>query len=173
MPLSAREHSNGCKRSLSWKWGQGHQSSGLTRAGGMRNLGGGGVLLGGACSLSFFQGDSIWAGVCQMDSLHWKPASQVSPPERVAWTSLEILKGLTEGQDQEMRRPRSFCDPHRDAVKVKHMMSSVTPRLTGRIPSYGLEVWEASSDCLRSVFGLSEKEGQSWALPGGLPHQVV
>lgn len=75
-----------------------------------------------------------------MDSLRWKPDSQVSPPERVAWTSLEILKGLTEGQDQETRRPRSFCYPHRDAMKVKHTMSSVTPRLTGRIPSYGLEV---------------------------------
>ena len=75
-----------------------------------------------------------------MDSLCWKPASQVSPPERVAWTSLEVLKGLMEGQDQEMRRPRSFCDPHRDAVKGKHTMSSVTPRLSGGIPSYGLEV---------------------------------
>ena len=69
MPLSARDHPSGCKRSLSWKWGQGHQTSGLTRAGGVRNLGGGCVLLGRASSLRFFQGDFIWAGVCQMDSL--------------------------------------------------------------------------------------------------------
>ncbi|MXQ89236.1 hypothetical protein E5288_WYG015848 [Bos mutus] len=62
-----------------------------------------------------------------MDSLRWKPDSQVSPPERVAWTSLEILKGLTEGQDQETRRPRSFCDPHRDAMKSSEpYVSTVT-----------------------------------------------
>ena len=138
----------------------------------MRNLGGGCILLGGASSLSFFQGDSIWARVCQMDSLCWKPASQVSPPERVACTSLEVLKSLMEGQDQETWRPQSFCNPHRDAVKVKHTMRSVTPPDSAE----GFPPMASRSEkCHRIIWEGRAVMGPPWrtSLPGGLVNSSV